>query len=156
MERELNKRLRVLLKENVMDALLAANPVDVPSAIVREEAENLKKQMEAQGQGSGLDVELFMDEAKRRVQLGMLLAEVAKMASLNIDADAIKERIEEMSKDYDDPEEFVRYYMSNQELLGGVQTLVMEDKVVDWIAEQAKVSESNKTFDEVMNPEAAK
>ena len=69
------------------------------------------------------------------------------------DNDMIKERIEEMAKDYDDPDEFVRYYMGNQELLSGVQTLVMEDKVVDWIAEQAKVIATSSSFDEVMKPQ---
>jgi len=59
-----------------------------------------------------------------------------------------------MAQDYDDPDEFVRYYMGNQELLSGVQTLVMEDKVVDWIVDQAAVSAKNSTFDEVMNPES--
>ncbi len=58
-----------------------------------------------------------------------------------------------MSRDYDDPDEFIQYYMGNQELLSGVQTLVMEDKVVDWVAEQAKVTSKNNSFDEVMNRE---
>lgn len=154
MERELERKLRSVLKGNVMDALVAANPIDVPAAVVTSEAETLKKQTEVQTPGSTLTIDAFMDDAKRRVQLGMILAEVAKTSSLNIDADMIKERIEEMAKDYDDPDEFVRYYMGNQELLSGVQTLVMEDKVVDWIAEQASVSVKNSTFDEVMNPES--
>ena len=153
MERELSKRLLSSLKENVMNALVAANPVDVPSATVKQEAESLKKQTEAQTQGSDLPIDIFMDDAKRRVQLGMLLAEVAKVSELKIDADMIKSRIEEMAKDYDDPDEFVRYYMGNQELLGGVQTLVMEDMVVDWVAEQATVTAKSSSFDEVMNPE---
>jgi len=154
MTRELDKRLRAILKENVMAALLEANPVDVPSATVKEEAETLKKQTEIQQPGSNLTVESFMNDAKRRVQLGMLLAEVAKASELNIDADMIKARIEEMAKDYDDPDEFVRYYMGNQELLGGVQTMVMEDAVVDWIADQASVTSKDSSFDEVMNPES--
>jgi len=153
MKRELNTRLRMLLKEKVLEVLAKTNPVDVPSAIVVEEAEAQKKQTEIQTPGSNLSVDAFMDDAKRRIQLGMLLAEVAKISSLNIDADMIKARIEEMSKDYDDPDEFVRYYMGNQELLRGVETLVMEDAVVDWIAEQAKVKVKNSSFDEVMNPE---
>jgi trigger factor len=154
MERELDRKLRTVLKGNVMDALVAANPLDVPAAIVEQEAETLKKQTEVQTPGSTLTVDAFMDDAKRRVQLGLILAEVAKMSSLNIDADMIKARIEEMAQDYDDPDEFVRYYMGNQELLSGVQTLVMEDKVVDWIVDQASVSTKNSTFDEVMNPES--
>ena len=65
----------------------------------------------------------------------------------------VKERIEEMAQDYDDPDEFVRYYMGNQEMLRGIETLVMEDKVVDWVVEQAQVSTKSNSFDEVMNPE---
>ena len=154
MDRELDRKLRAILKGNVMDALVAANPLDVPAAVVEQEAETLKKQTEVQTPGSTLTVDAFMDDAKRRVQLGLILAEVAKMSSLNIDADMIKARIEEMAQDYDDPDEFVRYYMGNQELLSGVQTLVMEDKVVDWIVDQASVSTKNSTFDEVMNPQS--
>jgi trigger factor len=154
MERELNRKLRSVLKGNVMDALVTTNAIDVPVAVVKQEAETLKKQTDLQTPGNTKSVDSFMDEAKRRVQLGMILAEVAKTSSLNIDADMIKERIEEMAQDYDDPDEFVRYYMGNQELLSGVQTLVMEDKVVDWIVEQAAVSVKNSTFDEVMNPES--
>ena len=57
-----------------------------------------------------------------------------------------------MAKDYDDPDEFVRYYMGNKELLRGVETLVMEDMVVEWISGQAKVTTTSSSFDEVMNP----
>ncbi len=153
MERELSRRLRTLLKEKVMDALISANPVDVPSATVKQEAETLKKQTEVQTPGSSRTLDSFMDDAKRRVQLGMVLAEVAKISTLNINADMVKARIEEMAKDYDDADEFIRYYMSNQELLRGVETLVMEDAVVDWVTEQATVTANNSSFDKVMNPE---
>ena len=156
MARELDRKLRTMLKSNVMDALVAANAIDVPTAIVQQEAETLKKQTEVQTPGSNLTVDAFMEDAKRRVQLGMILAEVAKTSELQIDADMIKQRVEEMAKDYDDPDEFVNYYMGNQELLSGIQTLVMEDKVVDWIAEQASISTKKSSFDEVMNPEADK
>jgi len=153
MERELTRRLRTLVKESVMDALIEKNPVEVPSAIVAEEAETLKKQTEVQSPGTDLPVDVFMADAKRRVQLGMILAEVAKASALNINPDMVKERIEEMAQDYDDPDEFIRYYMGNQEMLRGIETLVMEDKVVDWVVEQAQVSTKSNSFDEVMNPE---
>jgi len=156
MERELSRRLRTLLKGSVMDGLLEHNPVDVPSATVQQEAEALKSQTEShpelQATSQGLTVDAFLDDAKRRVQLGMILAEVAKMSELKIDMDMVKARVEEMGQDYDDPSEFVQYYMGNQELLRGVETLVMEDLVVDWVAEQAKISTVKSTFDKVMNP----
>ena len=99
MERELERKLRAVLKGNVMDALIAANAFDVPAAIIQQEAETLKKQTEVQSPGSNLTLDAFMDDAKRRVQLGMILAEVAKTSELKIDADMIKQRVEEMAKD---------------------------------------------------------
>jgi len=152
MVRELSKRLRTLLKTNVMDALISANPVDVPTSTVQQEAQALQQQTQAQSPGSNLPLDAFMVDARRRVQLGMILADLAKKSALQLDAAMIKGRIEEMAKDYDDPEEFVNYYMANRELLRGVETLVMEDAVVDWIAGQAKVTSKTSSFDEVMNP----
>ena len=133
--------------------MIAANSIDVPSATIQQEAEALKKQTEIQTPGSNLNVDSFMDDAKRRVQLGMVLAEVAKVATLNISADSVKAKVEEMAKDYDDPDEFISYYMGNQELLRGIETLVMEDAVVTWVADQAKVKSKSSSFDDVMNPD---
>ena len=92
-----------------------------------------------------------MDEATRRVKLGLILAEVVKIAELKPDADKVRERVESMSKDYEDPDEFVRYYQSNPQLLRGIETLVMEDMVVDWIIDQADVTETERSFDDLMN-----
>jgi len=153
MERELDKRMRTLLKESVMNSLISANPVDVPAAVVTEEANALKQQAEVQTPGSNLAVDSFMDDAKRRVQLGMLLAEVAKVATLDVNAESVKAKVEEMAKDYDDADEFINYYMGNQELLRGIETLVMEDAVVAWVAEQAKITVKSSSFDEIMNPD---
>ena len=154
MERELKKRLRAILKEKVMESLLAANPVDVPSASIMEEAAKLKEQADTEAPGSDSSVDTYKDEAKRRVQLGVVLNEVAQLSNYNLDADLVTARLEEMSKDYDDPEEFVRHYTNDQDLLAGVQSLIMEDMVIDGIVEKAAVTIKNCSFDEVMNPEA--
>jgi trigger factor len=154
MERELAKRLSMTLKQNVMDGLLNSNQLEVPSTIVMQEAEALKRQAEVQTPGSTMTVESFLDEARRRVQLGMIYTEVSKLSALNIDPEMVKSRIEELSLDYDDPDEFVRHYMGNQELLRDVQTLVMEDMVLDWVVQQAKITSASSNFDDVMNSEA--
>ncbi len=152
MERELDKTLRADTKNRVMDALLISNPVDVPLAIVQKEAETLKQQSEADQPGAGQSVDNYMGDAKRRVRLGILLAEVAKIAALQIDPSKVQERVAEMARDYEDPDEFTRYYASNPQLLRGVETLVMEDMVVDWIVEQVQVNEKATSFDTLMNP----
>ena len=151
MERELNNRLRTEMKNAVMDQLVEKNPIDVPAAIVQQEAETLQKQTAAQVPGSEQPVEAYMGDAARRVKLGLILAEVVKTAAIQPDAEKVRERVESMSKDYEDPDEFVRYYQSNPQLLRGIETLVMEDMVVDWIVDQAEVNETERSFDDLMN-----
>jgi trigger factor len=151
MERELDNRIRAELKNAVMDQLIEKNPIDVPAAIVRQEAETLQKQTAAQMPGAEQPVETYMDDATRRVKLGLILAEVVKTAGIQPDAEKVRQRVETMSKDYEDPDEFVRYYQSNPQLLRGIETLVMEDMVVDWIVDQAEVSETERSFDDLMN-----
>lgn len=152
MERELENRINMDVKTKVMDQLVAKNPLDVPRAIIQEEAETLKQQTSVQQPGTDLPVETFMEDAARRVKLGMILSEVVKLSAIQVDQDKLQQRIEFMAKDYEDPDEFIRYYKSNPELLRGIQTLVMEDMVVEWILEQAKVTEINSSFNEIMNP----
>jgi trigger factor len=152
MKRELDNRNKVDIKSKVMDQLLERNPVDVPKATIVEEAETLKEKTAVQQPGSDLTVESFMEDAARRVKLGMILTEVVKLSSIQVSQDVVQERIELMAKDYEDPDEFVNYYRSNPELLRSIETLVMEDMVVDWIVEQASVSEIQSSFDEIMNP----
>ncbi|UCB54050.1 MAG: trigger factor [Thiotrichales bacterium] len=151
MQRELDNRLRTEIKNAVMEQLIENNPIDVPAAIVQQEAETLQKQTATQLPGSEQAVEAYMDDATRRVKLGLILAEVVKTAAIQPDAEKVRERVESMSKDYEDPDEFVRYYQSNPQLLRGIETLVMEDMVVDWIVDQAEVTETERSFDDLMN-----
>lgn len=151
MERELNARIKSLMKNTVMDRLIEANPVDVPASIVKEEAETLRKQVSMTAPGTEQPVESYMEEATRRVKLGLILAELVKTAAIQLDPASVRERIEQMSRDYEDPAEFVRYYESNPQLMRGIETLVMEDKVVEWVASQARVSTVEKSFDDLVN-----
>jgi len=151
MARELENRIRTEMKNAVMDKLIEKNPIDVPAAIVSQEAETLQKQTAAQLPGSEQPVEAYTNDATRRVKLGLILAEVVKTAAIQPDAEKVRERVEAMSKDYEDPDEFVRYYQSNPQLLRGIETLVMEDMVVDWIVDQAEINETERSFDDLMN-----
>ena len=151
MKRELDNRIMMDIKTKVMDQLVAKNPLDVPKAIIQEEAQTLKQQTSVQRPGTDLPLESFMEDATRRVKLGMILSEVVKLSSIKIDQDKLQQRIELMAQDYEDPSEFVRYYKSNPQLLRGIETLVMEDMVVSWIVDQANVTEINSSFDEIMN-----
>jgi len=151
MQRELDNRLAADLKSRVMDKILEANSVLVPKAIVLEEAEALKQQASGQT-GADQPVEAFMTDAERRVKLGMILGDLVKLSGLQADQSKVDERIELMAKDYEDTSEFVNYYKSNPQMMRGVESLVVEDMIVDWVVGQAKVSTVESSFDEVMKP----
>ncbi|RDH84408.1 MAG: trigger factor [endosymbiont of Galathealinum brachiosum] len=157
MERELRNKLSEVLKKEVLDKLLEANDVPVPKALIDQEAGNLQKQMMEAGQlqgGMSLPKELFEGEAKRRVGLGLVIGEVVKKAEIKPEADKVTAKIEDIAQTYEDPSEVVNHYNSNPQLKQGIEALVMEEMVVDWIVDQAKVSDSAKSFHDLMNPEA--
>ena len=150
MQRELDSRIASDLKSRVMDQLLEVNSIQVPKAIVQEEAEALKQQASAQGGDQA--VETFKEDAERRVKLGMILGDLVKLSGLQADQSKVDERIELMAKDYEDSSEFVNYYKSNPQMMRGIESLVVEDMIVDWVVGQAKVSTVESSFDEVMKP----
>lgn len=158
MTRELDDKIRSEVKEQAMDALLQVNELEVPKALVKREAEALLQQTKANlaqsGQGNNLNLpaELFEDQAKKRVTLGLIIAEVVSSNKIELDEDRVRQRIEQFAQTYEDPQQVIDYYYGNKEQLSGIQNLVLEDQVVDWVLDQVKVEDVAKGFDEVMNP----
>ncbi|MDH5471629.1 MAG: trigger factor [Gammaproteobacteria bacterium] len=157
MERELKTKVQTVLKNNVMDALLKANDITVPKALIDDEAANLQKQMSQAGQLQGnmtLPKDLFEGEAKRRVSLGLLIGELVKAAEIKVDAERVKAKIDDIAATYEDPQEVINHYKSNPQLMSGIEAMTMEDMVVDWVVNQAKVKDVAKSFDDLMKPAA--
>ncbi|HEX5637614.1 MAG TPA: trigger factor, partial [Gammaproteobacteria bacterium] len=157
MMRELRGRLTNLLKNSVMDAVIKSNDLSVPKALIDEECENLQQQMSKSGNlqaGMTLPKELFEGEATRRVKLGLLVGEIVKTAALRVDAERVKAKIADIASTYEDPQEVINHYQKNRQLMQGVEGLVLEEMVVDWIVGQARVKEVEKAFSEVMKPAA--
>ncbi|MDJ0808311.1 MAG: trigger factor [Gammaproteobacteria bacterium] len=150
MQRELKQRTRARIKSQAMDMIYNSNQIDIPSALVEEEIEALRKQTRSQlREGSGsieLPREMFEDQAKRRVSLGLLIAEIIKQNEIELDAERVRETVEEYASSYETPAEVVQHYYSNREQLAAVQNLVLEDQVVDWVLEQANVTDEQTTF----------
>ncbi|MES9958900.1 MAG: trigger factor [Sedimenticola sp.] len=160
MERELEDKIRNSLKDQAMEVLLEANPIDVPAVLVKQEAEALLQQMRAnmaqQGHNSEMDipVNLFEDQAKRRVTLGLVIGEVIKENNIELDADRVRERVEQFAQSYEKPQEVIDYYYGNKQQLAAIENVVLEDQVVDWVLDQAKVEDAPAAFAELMAPEA--
>jgi trigger factor len=158
MARELQDKIRGLVKEQAMDVLLEVNPLEVPKALVQREArvlmEQTKNNLAQGGQGSNINlpVELFEDQAKKRVSLGLIIAEVLSSNNIELDEGRVREKIEQFAQSYEDPQQVIDYYYNNREQLAGIQNLVLEEQVVDWVLDQVKVEDSETGFNAVMNP----
>ncbi|MDO8342130.1 MAG: trigger factor [Cellvibrio sp.] len=162
MDRELANALKAKVKVQVMDALIASHTTEVPKALVANEIQVLRNQMLQRfgGQQQNFDVKtllpdtMFQDEASRRVTLGLIVGEIVKSTKLKPDAKRVKIMIEEIASTYQEPKEVVEYYTGNQELMAGVESAVLEDQVVDHILSQAKVSEVQTSYDEIIKANA--
>jgi trigger factor len=162
MGRELKNATKNKVKNQVMDGLLAAHgELAVPKALVGEEIKVLRNQMTQQfgAAGGNLDLEkllpdeMFSAQAERRVKLGLILNEIIAKEDLKADTDRVRSTIEEMASTYEDPQEVVDWYFSNQQQLQGVQSLVLEDQVVESLLARAKVTEKAGSYEEVLKPD---
>jgi trigger factor len=157
LQREVKRRIQARLKEQVMEALLAANPIEVPKALVEAEArqlaENAKRDLEARGikaKDIPVNTSWFTDQAVRRVKLGLIMAELVKTKDLHAKPEQIRALIEEMAQSYEDPAELVRWYYAQPERLAQAEAVVIEDNVVAWAVAEAKTTDKAVSFDELM------
>jgi trigger factor len=162
MGRELENAAKGKVKAQVMDGLLDSHPeVQVPASLITQEIGVLRSQMAQQfgAQAQSIDLksilpdEMFTEQAERRVKLGLILNELVAGRNLTADADKVKETIETMASTYEDPEEVVNYYYSNQQQLQQIEAMVLEDTVVETLLADATVTEQDSSYDEVLAPE---
>ncbi|MDI5891905.1 trigger factor [Halomonas rhizosphaerae] len=156
MTREATQAVDNRVKQQVLEALKKANDIPVPQALVQQETEGLKRQAAQQfGLGEDFDVsqlpdELFAEQARSRVQVGLLLAEVIKSHELEATDDEIKAKVEELAQQYQDPEQVVEHYMGNDQLKTQVQSAILEEKAVDVLLEQASVKDVEMSYQEAL------
>ncbi|MEZ5567279.1 MAG: trigger factor [Halioglobus sp.] len=165
MARELKNAIQAKVKQQVMDALLAAHEsVDVPRALVQQEISAMRNQMFQQFGGAAnqnLDLksllpdEMFLENAERRVKLGLVMAEIISKKEIRADAERVRSTIEEMASTYQDPQEVIDYYYGNQQQLAAVESKVLEDQVVDTLLENASITDKAVSYKEAISQEPA-
>lgn len=156
MERELKGAVRNRIKTQAIDGLVSANDIDVPAALIDGEVDVLRRQAAQRFGGNEkqaleLPRELFEEQAKRRVVVGLLLGEVISTHDLKADEDRVKTLIEEMASAYEDPSEVVEFYSKNKELMNNMRNVALEEQAVEALLAKAKVTEKATTFSELMN-----
>jgi trigger factor len=164
MSRELKNAVEAKVKQQVMDAVIEAHEsVEIPRALVAQEVDALRNQMFQQFGGAGgqdmdlkslLPDDMFTENAEKRVKLGLVLSELIGKFELKADADKVRATIEEMASTYQEPEEVINWYYSNQEQLASVESKVLEDQVVEKLLESAKIAEKECSYQEAIAPAA--
>lgn len=159
MERELRQAIKTKVKNQVMDGLLAANPIEVPKALLENEVNRLRVQAVQQFGGNikpeQLPAELFTEQAKRRVVLGLIVAEVVKQFELKPDDAKVREMIEEMASAYQEPEQVIAWYYKNDQQMNEVRSVVLEEQVVDTVLQKATVTDKSVSYEEAVKPAEA-
>src|SRR5262245_4698307 len=156
-EREVKKRLGAELKTKVMQALLETTQIDLPRALVGAEIERLVARTRADLQSRGLKIEnmpfepqLLEEQAKRRVALGLILAELVKRHELAARPEQVRKLVEEHAESYEQPTEVVKWFYSQPDRLAEFEGLVIEENVIDWVLRQTRVSDKPVAFDQLM------
>lgn len=157
MERELEQAVTGRVKQAVMDKLLELNAIELPKALIKQEADQLAAQMRqnmhipAGKPGVNLDSAMFEDQARRRVSLGLVLSEIIKRNELKADPAKVREQVEKVASTYERPQDVINWYYADRNRLAEVESLVLENQVVEWALGQADVSETKSSFNELMN-----
>lgn len=165
MEREVKNSLRQQVKQAAFNAVLENNDVEVPTAMVTEEIGRQRQQMLQQfaqqfGGAQNFDQsmlpdELFREQAERAVKLGVLVGKVLEDAKLTVDQERVKAFIEETAQSYEDPQEVVDFFSNDQQQRSQIEAVVLEDQVVDYILQNAKVSDEAISYQDLLKEQQA-
>jgi trigger factor len=160
MQRERDRALQRSFATHVMAELKSANNIELPKAMVQNEA--LRMQMEGKRNlmMRGMDVEsmplpgpeVFEPQAQERVKLGLLMAEIIKTAGVTAQPAKVRAMVESMAAGYEQPEEMVKWYYSDPRRLQEIEAMCLEEEAVGWIVSKASVMDESISFDDLMNP----
>ena len=160
-EREAKKRVEARIKQQAMQALLAATPLELPKSLVAMETRELVERAAADLRARGLkfeklplDPQAFEASAKRRVALGLIIAELARAEKLQPKPAEVRALIEQEAQSYESPAEVVKWFYMQPQRLSEMEGLALEANVVQWVLQKAKVVDKAMPFDELMGSNA--
>ncbi|MBF8269540.1 MAG: Trigger factor [Gammaproteobacteria bacterium] len=160
MEREVTQVLHNRLRESIIKALQDANNVELPKVMVASEKHRLMHQFEHNLKAQGLntadikhpeDDGIFEEQARNRVALQLLVGELIRLNNIKVDAEKVKQTVMQHAQNYQDPAAILNWYYNDKDRIAEIEALTLENQILDWIAERAKVTSLNLTFDECMN-----
>ena len=156
MASELDGAVENGVKQQVINALKKANPIEVPKGLVQQGIDDLKRQAAAQfGLGDDFDVnqlpnELFEDQARDRAQAGLLLGKFIEQNSVAASDEEIREFAAKVAQQYGQAEQMVEQYMQNEQIKANLESVVRENKAVELLLAQADVKDVKLPFQEAL------
>ncbi|HVR81404.1 MAG TPA: trigger factor [Luteimonas sp.] len=158
LERELKGALMSRLRREVGEQLVAAYvQVEMPPRLVENEARQMAQQTLEQARRQGQQVEMpanaheqFVEPARKRVLVGLLVGELARRNELKLDPMRVNETLRLIASTYEEPQQVIELYRNDPQLMAGLQSRVMEEQVIDWIAERAQHTEQALSFQEAI------
>ncbi|MEK6595677.1 MAG: trigger factor, partial [Pseudomonadota bacterium] len=157
LEREVSKRTRTKLKEQIMQSLLDTTQIEAPGVLINQEIERLMQNARSGLEARGMKAkempftpDLFKEKAEYRVKLGLILAEVVRVHALKATPEQVRNIIEDAAQSYENPEQVVKWHYASSERLQEAESLALEENVVNWALDKVKVTDKTVTFDELM------
>lgn len=147
MERELKYVTEEKVKQQILGALLRANPIDeIPQSLLEDDMQRLLKTRQQEWQTQNLNANMFKEEARQRVKIGLLVNELMNRYHIQVDPDKVRRLIENMASVYKDPQAVVQKYYADQQRLKEVESMVLENEVVAWLLKRAQITEKKTDF----------
>lgn len=154
LEREAANRARAVVRARALKLLLDANPIEVPQNLMEAEIRRLKNNDISTGMKAGDDVS-YQRRSRSRVALGLILGEFIRSRGLVTDPAKVRARLEEMAADYESPSGFIQWHYQKPERLAEIESLVMEEQVVEELLKSAEITDQPVSFQELLKIEAA-
>ena len=155
MEREAAQKVKSDIRDQVMNALLAANPIDIPQTMKHQEMHSMQhdamRRLGVEDHDQAPPLENFAETADKRVRLGLLIRQLVVDQSLSVEEASVRAHVEEMCADYENPGEMVEMYMSNPQFLQQVEPMVLEQAAIDWLIENGKAKSKQVSFTDYMD-----
>ena len=162
-EREVKKRVEARVKEQALQALLGATPLELPKSLVDDGGERhggarasptcKARGIEAASRCRSTRRQ-FEETAKRRVALGLIIAELARAENLQPKPAEVRALVEQEAQSYESPAEVVKWFYMQPQRLSEMEALALETNVVKWVLTKAKVLDKPVSFDELMGAAA--
>ena len=157
LEREVARRVQARVKDQALKAMLDASKLEVPKALVEMEIDRLIQGMAENMKNRGMEQkvedmprDLFEQEARRRVTIGLVLADLVRREGIRAEPEQVRAMVEDYAQSYEQPQEVIQWYFQSPDRIREIESVVVENNVVEWMLSKAQVSDKPTPFDELM------